>query len=362
MSNEIPPGMPPHPLRGQITNVHDLAYVSSLGNIDPVADRAQNAGRRAAKQKRPEGMQPTNIKKLAAGIKGEDGEKIDEAQKAAIVKAMEQIEAQQMAAFFRRDACSLRIAKISEKLKDKNTELSAIERDMSQMEARVNAIKKEVKKSVQAREKEAEELEVMRSENENIKNVALTDLELKAKNLRQDVKDIDRAIKAAIWSAGSSDGFTQIGVGADTPLPEIEPVEPIIIRPKKVVEDTGSLVGSIRGRPTSRAPTAESFSVKKYEMNASMGLKDPSELSYKQAAPLDILRAHSTGSTRGTDVFGSLIARESDLIAAGQRSVLGEALPPETLRSLVRSPIPRRRTASSAGTTRPRSRLASQRL
>ena len=59
-------------------------------------------------------------------------------------------------------------------------------------------------------------------------------------------------------------------------------------------------------------------------MNASMGLKDPSELSYKQAAPLDILRAHSTGSTRGTDVFGSLIARESDLIAAGQRSVLGE--------------------------------------
>ena len=97
-------------------------------------------------------------------------------------------------------------------------------------------------------------------------------------------------------------------------------------------------------------------------MNASMGLKDPSELSYKQAAPLDILRAHSTGSTRGTDVFGSLIARESDLIAAGQRSVLGEALPPETLRSLVRSPIPRRRTASSAGTTRPRSRLASQRL
>ena len=145
-------------------------------------------------------MQPTNIKKLAAGIKGEDGEKIDEAQKAAIVKAMEQIEAQQMAAFFRRDACSLRIAKISEKLKDKNTELSAIERDMSQMEARVNAIKKEVKKSVQAREKEAEELEVMRSENENIKNVALTDLELKAKNLRQDVKDIDRAIKAAIWS------------------------------------------------------------------------------------------------------------------------------------------------------------------
>ena len=50
-------------------------------------------------------MQPTNIKKLAAGIKGEDGEKIDEAQKAAIVKAMEQIEAQQMAAFFRRDAC-----------------------------------------------------------------------------------------------------------------------------------------------------------------------------------------------------------------------------------------------------------------
>ena len=121
MSNEIPPGMPPHPLRGQITNVHDLAYVSSLGNIDPVADAKQNAGRRAAKQKRPEGMQPTNIKKLAAGIKGEDGEKIDEAQKAAIVKAMEQIEAQQMAAFFRRDACSLRIAKISEKLKDKNT-------------------------------------------------------------------------------------------------------------------------------------------------------------------------------------------------------------------------------------------------
>ena len=114
--------MPPHPLRGQITNVHDLAYVS-LGNIDPVADAKQNAGRRAAKQKRPEGMQPTNIKKLAAGIKGEDGEKIDEAQKAAIVKAMEQIEQQQMAAFFRRDACSLRIAKISEKLKDKNTEL-----------------------------------------------------------------------------------------------------------------------------------------------------------------------------------------------------------------------------------------------
>ena len=73
----------------------------------------------------------------------------------------------------------------------------------------------------------------MRAENENIKNVALTDFELKAKNLRQDVKDIDRAIKAAIWSAGSGDGFTQIGVGADTPLPEIEPVEPIIIRPKK---------------------------------------------------------------------------------------------------------------------------------
>ena len=45
-------------------------------------------------------MQPTNIKKLGHVPAGEDGEKIDEAQKAAIVKAMEQVEAQQMAAFF----------------------------------------------------------------------------------------------------------------------------------------------------------------------------------------------------------------------------------------------------------------------
>ena len=213
---------------------------------------------------------------------------------------------------------------------------------MSQMEARVNAIKKEVKKSVQAREKEAEELEVMRTENENIKNVALTDFELKAKNLRQDVKDIDRAIKAAIWSAGSGDGFTQIGVGADTPLPEIEPVEPIIIRPKKVVEDTGSLVGSIRGRPTSRAPTAESFSVKKYEMNASMGLKDPSELSYKHAAPLDILRAHSTGSLLevptclGRSLQGSRISSRRASgpcwasAASGNTAVVGAVADPAT--------------------------------
>ena len=43
-------------------------------------------------------MQPTNIKKLAAGIKGEDGEKIDEAQKAAIVRPS----SSSAAAFFRR--------------------------------------------------------------------------------------------------------------------------------------------------------------------------------------------------------------------------------------------------------------------
>ena len=336
--------MPPHPLRGQAMGA-ELAYISSLGNVDPDADRAQHAGRRAAQQKRPEGMAP--MKKInVAALKNEDGEAIDDAQKKAITQAIEQIEQQVMAAFFRRDACSNRIAVIAKALAEKSTELAGVEREMMQGDARVKATVRELKRSQDAREKDAAHLEIMRAENEEIKNRTLTDMEMHSKVLRQAVKDADRAVRAAIWSAGAGDGFTIVGVGADTPLPDIEPVEPIIINAKKW-DEAGSAVGSIRGRRSPTKANAQSFGIKKYEMHASMDLKDPSELSFKHAEPLQILQSHSTGSTRGTEVFASLIARESDLIQAGQRSILGDALPPDTLRSLVRSPVPRRRSVQS---------------
>ena len=97
------------------------------------------------------------------------------------------------------------------------------------------------------------------------------------------------------------------------PNPEdtLPPVEPIVLAPRKYHDrDDESGVVAPRSRHGRRPMTsaAQSFGVRKYAMMASMSLKDVGEIDHKHAKPIDILRAHSVGSTQGVDVFNSLLA------------------------------------------------------
>ena len=89
---ESPSKTLPHPLRGMIQNVSELAFVSSLGNLDSQADLAASrptaAGRKPDAEvtaPRPQAGGSAAAKKLAAGMRDEHGERISQEQQQAVV-------------------------------------------------------------------------------------------------------------------------------------------------------------------------------------------------------------------------------------------------------------------------------------
>lgn len=358
---ESPAKVLPHPLRAQLRSHAELRFVSSLGNLDDGPEDGRGGGSRgsphaeaAGSAKSPSPSQPgtpgknlTQQKKLASALRDEHGERISQEQQQAVVRAMQALEEQQEIAFERRDLISQRIAKLGRRLGDTKERLAIVEKENGQIEQQAEAVKNEIALMKSAREHNLEELNGMRAENEEIKSRTLMALDLRMHKLRHEIKDVDRALKNAIWSAGSSENstFVSVGVGADTPLPPLPPVEPIVLAPvRRHGGDDASQPGVVAPRRGSGArpatsSAAQSFAVRKYSMMASMSLKDVGEIAHKHAKPIDLLQAHSIG-TRGIDLFASLLSDDGRRASTNRSlgySLAGSASSPY-LRSL-RGPL-----------------------
>ena len=336
----------PHPLRAQMRSDAELRFVSSLGNLDMENNGPASVAAESAKSPHTKAATQQNLsqqKKLASALRDEHGERISQEQQQAVVRAMQALEEQQELAFERRDLIGQRISKLGRKLGDTKERLTAVENENAQIELQAEGIKQEIATMKEEREHNLRELEAMRGENEEIKSRTLMALDLRMHKLRHEIKDVDRALKNAIWSAGSSESstFVSVGVGADTPLPPLPPVEPIVLAPRKFKDDDsqpGVVAPRRGGRPATSSSAAQSFGIRKYGMMASMSLKDVGEIAHKHPNPIDLLQAHSIG-TRGVDLFASLIAHEHDIANdfAGSGRSLATSISSPYLRSLSRS-------------------------
>ena len=303
---------------------------------DVAAESAKSPHTKAATQ-----QNLSQQKKLASALRDEHGERISQEQQQAVVRAMQALEEQQELAFERRDLIGQRISKLGRKLGDTKERLTAVENENAQIELQAEGIKQEIATMKEEREHNLRELEAMRGENEEIKSRTLMALDLRMHKLRHEIKDVDRALKNAIWSAGSSESstFVSVGVGADTPLPPLPPVEPIVLAPVRRRDDE-SQTGVVAprkggaGRPQTSS-AAQSFGIRKYGMMASMSLKDVGEIAHKHAKPVDLLQAHSIG-TRGDALLATLLGHDADAHFGSGRS-LATSISSPYLRSLSHS-------------------------
>jgi hypothetical protein len=351
----------PHPLRAQMRSDAELRFVSSLGNLDMENNGPASVAAESAKSPHTKAATQQNLsqqKKLASALRDEHGERISQEQQQAVVRAMQALEEQQELAFERRDLIGQRISKLGRKLGDTKERLTAVENENAQIELQAEGIKQEIATMKEEREHNLRELEAMRGENEEIKSRTLMALDLRMHKLRHEIKDVDRALKNAIWSAGSSESstFVSVGVGADTPLPPLPPVEPIVLAPVRRRDDE-SQTGVVAprkggaGRPQTSS-AAQSFGIRKYGMMASMSLKDVGEIAHKHAKPVDLLQAHSIG-TRGDALLATLLLGHDADAHFGSGRSLATSISSPYLRSLSHS-----RSLPSCGSAARRARSA----
>ena len=155
---DSPTKLKAHPLRAEFKSEAEERFISSLGNLDSLAEPSATGGGRAAKQKAPEGHVATSAaaqKKLAGALRDESGERISAEQQQAVVRAMQALEEQQLLAFERRDIIAARIARAGRKLGEARERLHAVEKENAQIEQQAEGVKTEIARMRAAREAEA---------------------------------------------------------------------------------------------------------------------------------------------------------------------------------------------------------------
>ena len=155
---DSPTKLKAHPLRAEFKSEAEERFISSLGNLDSLAEPSATGGR-TPKQKAPEGHVATSAaaqKKLAGALRDESGERISAEQQQAVVHAMQALEEQQLLAFERRDIIAARIARAGRKLGEARERLHAVEKENAQIEQQAEGVKQEIARMRRAREQEVE--------------------------------------------------------------------------------------------------------------------------------------------------------------------------------------------------------------
>lgn len=196
-----------HPLRAEVRSAAELQYIATLGNADVHA---------------PGRPQKTRAK-LTQTRRDENGERISQDQQAAIIKALQALENEQEWAFEQREAIAEKTARVARKLAETNERADSLEQDNAGVEQHAAGLKNEIAAVREEREKQAAAIEGM--QNDDVK-ARLMSLDVKTHKLRQDIRDADRALKAAIWSSS---------VSSDTPLAPLETLAPLVLAPRDVV-------------------------------------------------------------------------------------------------------------------------------
>ncbi|KAJ1454196.1 hypothetical protein M885DRAFT_522381 [Pelagophyceae sp. CCMP2097] len=297
-----------HPLRAAIHS-DELRYVSSLGNLDenvsPPKHRAPPREAKAGGGAKKLAQQ----KKLASGLRNENGDRMSNEQQQACLRCLVVLEQQQSDMFDRRSDLGARMNRTGRKLAEALDRLASVEKENGGVEAQAKHVKAEIVERKEARAEAVASLDAMRADVEEVKSRTLVALDLRKNALRQELRDLDRQLKNAIWSTGSNGDSVNVGVGADAPLPPLPPVEPIVLAPvRRYADDArpGDAKPKAGGRPATTGNIADSFAVRKYGMHANMALKDVGEIDHSYAPPLGLLRDHSV-SSRGIDLFNKLV-------------------------------------------------------
>lgn len=307
----------PHPLRAYCRSEAELRYISNLGNGDDGGYRDQRsaAARSLSQQKR-----------MASAMRDENGERISQDQQAAIIKAMQTLEAEQDAAFEQREVISEKLGKVMRKLGEVADKLASVEQDNEGVEQHARQLRGEIAAVREEREQNLVEVEEMRVENEDLRSRRLMACDLRIHKLRQEIRDTDRALKLAIWSSGGSTSSTS-GVGAETPLPPLPPVEPLILAPSRQTDEGRSIKSGVVAPVAGPNFFAESVGIRKYNALADVRLKDVGEVRRRTVfvpSPDLLAKVHATTGLSRSRPNGSDVYRRA-LELAGR----GRDLPPE---------------------------------
>lgn len=236
-----------HPLRAYVRSAAELQYIATLGNADVLAPGRPHKTRA----------------KLTQTRRDENGERISQDQQAAIIKALQALEAEQEWAFEQREAIAEKTARVARKLAETNERADSLEQDNAGVEQHALGLKNDIAAVREEREKQVAALEGM--QNDDVK-AKLVGLDVKTHKLRQDIRETDRALKAAIWSSS---------VASDAPLATpLEVLAPLVLVPRDVVA------------PSRNVRKKACLVGHRYAALADAGLADLSErLPFKTACP-----------------------------------------------------------------------------
>ena len=229
-----------------------LNFVLSLGNDGGSGE--ESAAAKARNKKKED-----DAKKLAklSNMRNENGEKISQEQKQQIIRMIQRLQEMQELAFEERNQLSEAVTILSKQLQKLNEKLGALERENAQGEALGQSLRDEIEagtekqrmcvKRPNARTRAArrarpesevppppldafprytQQCEELSRESEELRHTTMVRTDLLLHKKRQEVRDVEREYKNALMGGGK-----QSGVGCDTPLPPLTPIEPIQLDP-----------------------------------------------------------------------------------------------------------------------------------
>ena len=126
-------------------------------------------------------------------------------------------------AFAEREVLTDEVSRISKLLQTVQKKLTQLEGENARGESLGQSLRDEIEVMTNTQKQLTLQCDQLSRESEQLKGKTITNLELRLHLVRQEARDAERLLKLALGGGN--------GVGADTPLPPIEPVEPIRLDP-----------------------------------------------------------------------------------------------------------------------------------